>query len=128
VGNYYEDINKLRQPSINIFHRVYNEYGPYIVYNKDDIYGKVANTIKNIIEQYIPLPGAGYIELSDWVKMSKSCTNIRNDDDKCFLWCHLRHRHPSPYNSPAHYTFVQFLGERSCSTMNLAHQNVANDL
>jgi len=99
---------------------------PPIIYNEDDTYEKVTDLIRSIIDQYIPalegrssgyaymyahdftvyfynyepLAGAEYIEIPRWVKNSKSCVNIKNDDDKCFLWCHLRHHHPSSNNNP----------------------------
>jgi len=84
TGNYYEDVNKLRGPLIEIFRKIYDQYGPFkfiwkfrfiasyinrnddileygnyagvppIVYNEDDIYEKVTDLIKSIIDQYIP--------------------------------------------------------------------------
>ena len=33
----------------------------------------------------------GYIELPSRIKNSKSCVKIKNQDDRCFLWCHLLH-------------------------------------
>ena len=33
----------------------------------------------------------GYIELPSGIKNSKSCVNIKNQDDRCFIWCHLLH-------------------------------------
>ena len=36
--------------------------------------------------------GSTYIELPDELKNSrKGLINIQNDDNKCFLWCHIRH-------------------------------------
>ena len=44
------------------------------------------------ISAYIPLVGNTYIELPDELKNSmKGLSNIRNNDNKCFLWCHIRH-------------------------------------
>ena len=31
----------------------------------------------------------GFIELPQKIKNTKSCVNIKNKDDRCFLWCHL---------------------------------------
>ena len=52
------------------------------------------------ISVYSPLIGSTYMELSDELKNSiKGLINIKNNDNKCFLWCHIRYlnlvkRHP----------------------------------
>ena len=39
-----------------------------------------------------PLIGGTYIELPNELKHpKKGLINIQNDDNKCFLWCHVRH-------------------------------------
>ena len=44
------------------------------------------------VSAYSPLIGSTYVELPDELKNSrKSLINIKNDDNKCFLWCHIRH-------------------------------------
>ena len=44
------------------------------------------------VNSYSPLTGSTYIELPDELKNSrKGLINIHNDDNKCFLWCHIRH-------------------------------------
>ena len=49
---------------------------------------------------YSPLIRSTYIELPSRLKNPMKCLiNIKNNDDKCFLWCHIRHlnlvkRHP----------------------------------
>ena len=44
------------------------------------------------ISFYSPLIGITYIELPDKLKNSmKGLINIKNNDNKCFLWCHIRH-------------------------------------
>ena len=44
------------------------------------------------ISAYSPLVGSSYIELSSELKNSmKGLINIKNNDNKCFLWCHVRH-------------------------------------
>ena len=41
---------------------------------------------------YNPLVGSTYIELPDELKNSmKDLINIKNNDNKCFLWCRIRH-------------------------------------
>ena len=44
--------------------------------------------------EYNPAHGSSYIPLPDWIKNKKAIVNIKNKDDKCFLWCILRHLHP----------------------------------
>ena len=54
--------------------------------------------IEEILNQYLsvsvysPLIGSTYIKLPDELKHSKKgLINIENDDNKCFLLCHVRH-------------------------------------
>ena len=47
------------------------------------------NTIK-----FNPTKGSTYIDLPSWIKNKKAIVNIKNKDDKCFLWCILRYLHP----------------------------------
>ena len=42
--------------------------------------------------------GSSYIPLPDWIKRKKAIVNIKNNDDKCFLWCVLRYLHPIDRN------------------------------
>ena len=44
------------------------------------------------ISFYGPLIGSTYIKLPDKLKNSmKGLINIKNNENKCFLWCHIRH-------------------------------------
>ena len=44
---------------------------------------------------YSPLIESTYIELPDRLKnLMKGLINIKNNDNKCFLWCHIRHLNP----------------------------------
>ena len=47
------------------------------------------------ISKYSPLLGSSYIELPDKLNHPKNgLINMRNNDNKCFLWCHVRHLNP----------------------------------
>ena len=46
---------------------------------------------------YQPLNESSYIELQN-TKFSKGLINIRNKDDECFRWCHIRHLNPQRTN------------------------------
>ena len=47
------------------------------------------------IVKYVPLRGNSYIPLPEKLCNSKKgLINLKNEDDKCFLWCHVRHLNP----------------------------------
>ena len=44
------------------------------------------------ISTYRPLSGSSYIDLPVELRIPrKGFINIKNKDEKCFLWCHVRH-------------------------------------
>ena len=56
------------------------------------------------ISMYTPLIGSSFIELPNELKnKKKGLIKIKNNDNKCFLWCHVRHlnlikKHPERIN------------------------------
>ena len=55
---------------------------------------KIDSNYINIVV-YQPLHGSSYTDLPDGLKNSaKGLINIKNKDDKCFKWCHIRHLNP----------------------------------
>jgi hypothetical protein len=47
------------------------------------------------IAMYKPLAGSSYMELPKDISNSKcGLINIKNDDNMCFVWCHVRHLRP----------------------------------
>ena len=57
--------------------------------------GWIAESIEEFylnVSSYSPLIGSTYIELSSKLQHPmKGLINIQNDNNKCFLWCHIRH-------------------------------------
>ena len=52
------------------------------------------------ISTYRPLSGSFYMDLPVELKSPrKGLINIKNKDQKCFLWCHVRHINPSKEHS-----------------------------
>ena len=44
------------------------------------------------VSSYLPLSGSTYVKLPDkLIHPVKGLINIKNNDNKCFLWCHVRH-------------------------------------
>ena len=63
-----------------------------IFHNSDPIWINVTN--------YDPLAGSSYFPLPLELKNSmKSLINLKNKDDKCFKWCHIRFINPQSKNS-----------------------------
>ena len=74
----------------------------------ESIHAKIDNYTKDGSEWYLkeivqleihttehkPLKGSSYIDLPKWIKDKKAIINIKNKDNKCFLWCILRYLHP----------------------------------
>ena len=47
------------------------------------------------LTKYIPLKGSSYIELPTELRNSaKGLINLKNKDDECFRWCHIRYLNP----------------------------------
>ena len=46
------------------------------------------------IVEYNPTKGSTYIPLPDWITNKKAIVNIKNKDEKCFIWCILRYLYP----------------------------------
>ena len=51
------------------------------------------------VVKYQPLRGSSYIQLPKELQNSaKGIINIKNDDDECFRWCHIRYLNPQSKN------------------------------
>ena len=54
----------------------------------------VDNHYLNIVK-YMPLRGGSYIPIPKELRNSaKGLINMKNEDDECFRWCHIRHLNP----------------------------------
>ena len=73
-----------------------------IIYRIDNWINEGSGWVVEIIEsQYInistyrPLLGSSYVKLPTKLRIpKKGLINIKNNDQKCFLWCHVRHINP----------------------------------
>ena len=67
------------------------------------------------ISTYRPLVGSSYIDLPIELKHPrKGLINIKNNDQKCFLWCHVRHINPSK----EHPGIIKKVDKRLASNLN----------
>ena len=59
---------------------------------------RILNFYLNIVS-YVPLKGRSCLPLPEELRNSlKGLINIKNNDNKCFLWCHVRHLNPIENN------------------------------
>ena len=49
----------------------------------------------NVVEDN-PAKGSSYIDLPPWIKSKKAIINLKNKDERCFIWCILRYLYPRP--------------------------------
>ena len=78
------DLNQLFQEIIYRIDNWISEINGWII---EEIQNQYLN-----VSSYSPLIGSTYIELPSDLKHSKErLINLQNDDNKCFLWCHIRH-------------------------------------
>lgn len=67
------------------------------------------------ITKYKPLKGSSYIETAKSIKYNRNgLLNIQNEDDKCLLWCHVRHLNPCKRNAQ----WVRVADEKFAGTLN----------
>lgn len=76
------------------------------------------NHLEININKYNPLRAGTYLELPKVIKNTKSCLNIRNNDNHCFLWCIIAHMFPKRLNanrmqSYPHYTLLLNINDMS---------------
>ena len=73
--------------SINARIEVYTEAG-------SAWYFKEVDSLEIHTTEHNPTKGSSYIDLPKWIKDKKAIINVKNKDDKCFLWCILRYLYP----------------------------------
>ena len=61
-------------------------------------YFKEATSLEIHIVDYKPIKGSSYIPLPDFLMRKKAIINMKNKDNKCFLWSILRYLHPVQMN------------------------------
>ena len=81
------ELNMSRQEILNLIDKWVSEGSGWVIDRIDSHYINVTT--------YKPLHGSNYIELPTELKNpKKGLINIKNKDDECFRWCHIRHLNP----------------------------------
>ena len=85
------ELSMSRQEILNTIDKWVSEGSGWVI---DRIDGHYIN-----ITTYKPLNGSSYIKLpSELQNSGKGLINVKNDDDECFRWCHIRFLTPQRMN------------------------------
>ena len=80
-----------RQEILNVIDKWVSEGSRWVI-------DRINNHYLNVTT-YKPLHGSSYIELPTELRNpKKGLINIKNKDDECFRWCHIRHLNPKEKN------------------------------
>ena len=87
VNDIEPELNMSRQEILNVIDKWVSEDSGWVIDQIDSHYINVTT--------YKPLHGSCYIELPTELRNpKKGLINIKNKDDECFRWCHIRHLNP----------------------------------
>ena len=98
------ELSMSRQEKLDVIDKWVSEGLGWVIDRMDNHYINVTT--------YRPLQGSSYIELPTKLRNpKKGLINIKNKDNECFRWCHIRHLNPHKEN-PQRITKVdkQFIG------------------
>ena len=80
------ELNMSRQEILNVIDKLVSEGSGWVIDRIDSHYINVT--------LYKPLNGGSYIELPTELRNSKKGLIMKNKDEECFRWCHIRHLNP----------------------------------
>ena len=87
VDDIEPELNMSRQEILNVIDKWVSEGSGWVTDRIDSHYLNVT--------LYKPLNGSSYIELPTELRNSKKgLINMKNKDEECFRWCHIRHLNP----------------------------------
>ena len=87
ANNIEHELSISRQEILNVIDKWVSEGSGWVI---DSINNHYIN-----VTAYQPLHGSSYIELPIELQNSaKGLINIKNKDEECFRWCHIRHLNP----------------------------------
>ena len=68
--------------------------------------------------KYDPIQGSSYTSLPPYIKNTGSIINIKNIDDKCFLWCCIASRHLPERDGERVKQYEKYIHEFNCDKIN----------
>ena len=87
VDDVEPELNMSRQEILNVIDKWFSEGSGWVIDRIDSHYINIT--------LYKPLDGSSYIELPMELRNSKKgLINMKNEDEECLRWCHIRHLNP----------------------------------
>ena len=89
-------LNELEIPNFydKAVEEILNRIARWICKGSGWVIERILNLYFNVVS-YVPLKGRSYLPLPEELRNSrKGLINIKNDDNECFRWCHVRHLNP----------------------------------
>ena len=78
----------------NAVEEILNRIARWISKGSGWVIVRIHKSYFNVVS-YVPLKGRSYFPLPEELRNSrKGLINIKNDDNECFRWCHVRHLNP----------------------------------
>ena len=91
VDDIEPELNMYRQEILNVIDKWVSEGSGWVIDRIDSHYLNVT--------LYKPLSGSSYIKLPAKLGNSRNgLINLKNEDNECFRWCHIRHLNPQEKN------------------------------
>ena len=86
------------EPQLNMSRQEYNVIDECVSEGSGWVIDRIDSHYINVTT-YKPLHGSSYMELPTELRNpKKGLINIKNKDDECFRWCHIRHLNPQEKN------------------------------
>ena len=73
--------------------QIFNKVAQWLSEGSGWLIKSVDSHFLNIVK-YKPLNGSSYIQLPEPLNTKKGLINLKNKDNECFRWCHIRHLNP----------------------------------
>jgi len=101
-----------------IHHLIQNEFHSAITKEIDDVVLRGSgfslqciDTFTLAIARYQPLGGSSFIQLPPFIANKKAIINIKNEDNKCFMWSVLAKLYPADKNAERVSKYEQYADE-----------------
>ena len=90
INHIHEALKMSKQNILNKITQWISEGSGWTIQSVDNHYLNIA--------KYKPMNGSSYTQLPSELRRRNALINIKNEDNECFRWCHIRHLNPQEKN------------------------------